>query len=184
MAKAERQHLHLVDPGTGQAYDPETGELAQRCPQCAALEEDLRGVESEKRSWRSRYFALKRDKDAEAQASPVWGWAVALFWEWKIATGHMRSGWTAERFFLCKPYLERDGFQMCRLAVWGVAAHPNTKQVTKDYAEVYDDWELLFRNRGTFERYVNRGWAIFGSKPPQECPALTEQYRDWQQENK
>jgi hypothetical protein len=25
--------------------------------------------------------------------------------------------------------------------------------------ETYNDWELLFRNRGTFERYARRGWA-------------------------
>ena len=158
------RHLHAVDPTTGELIE---------CPGCLARDDEIAGLQTELRAWRTRYAALKRDKQAEAQGDTLWGTAIALFTEWRIATGHMRSGWTADRFFLCQPYLREDGFDLCRYAVWGISAHPNRREVTKTYHETYDDWELVFRNRATFERYANRGAAIFGKDLPPGIPPPT-----------
>ena len=117
---------------------------------------------------------LRADKDAEAREHDLWGKAVIVFWEWKIATGHMNSQWSADRFWLCHPYLRNDGLAFCRAAVWGIAAHPNTRKVTRDYTEVYDDFELAFRNRATFERYASRGRAIFGDDFPHDLGATDD----------
>jgi hypothetical protein len=136
----------------------EHGEVLPGCPNCAELDDQLAGAEKEIRAWRARYAELKRDRDHDAREHNLWGKAVALFTEWRIATNHMRSGWTGERFWLCQPYLQRDGFVTCRWAVWGIAYECNTKVFPTGYVERYDSWELCFKNRGTFERYVNRGY--------------------------
>jgi hypothetical protein len=161
-------------PRSLRLVDPETGEITEKdCPGCAQWETTYAELERKYRGALSQIGNLRADKEAEARADKLWGVAVALFHEWKIATGHTRSGWTGDRFWLCRPYLQHDGFPTCRYAVWGVAAHPNTKQVTKGYTERYDDFELVFRSRATFERYANRGWAVFGKQLP--VPSFVEE---------
>jgi transcriptional regulator with XRE-family HTH domain len=148
-------------------FNTETGEITkQACPHCAETAAQLAGAEREIRSWRSRYAKLERDKKEEAETHTLWGIAIALFNEWRLATGHERSAWTSERFWICQPFLERERFTACRYAVWGIAAHPNRKEITPDYFEVYDSFELVFRNQDTFERYANRGCAVFGKELP------------------
>ena len=161
MAAEPLRHLRVVD---------EAGQVHDQCPGCVKLEMTLSELERKYRGALSQIGNLRADKDEEARAHELWGKGVALFWEWKIATGKMRSKWTADRFWLCHPYLRDDGFMLCRYAVWGVAAHPNQKQVTVTYTEVYNDFELAFRNRATFERYTNRGRAIFGDHLPLPAP--------------
>lgn len=151
MGESPARHLRIVDT--------ESGEVLNECPNCSTLEDQLAGADKEIRAWRTRYANLKRDRDAEARKDELWGKAVALFTEWRIATGHMRSGWNAERFWTCQPYLAQDGFVTCRWAVWGIAYQPNTKTLPSGYVERYDSWELCFKNRATFERYVNRGYT-------------------------
>jgi hypothetical protein len=142
MAKPER-HLRIVDADSGEVLDS--------CPNCA-------GAEKEVRAWRVRYANLARDKDQEARDHDLWPKAITLFSEWKVATGKVRSKWSADRFWLCEPYLRNDGFVLCRWAVWGVAYMPNRKQLPDGNYEVYQDFELPFRSRGHFERYTNRGY--------------------------
>lgn len=141
-------------------FDPETGEVLEKapCANCLQLEDQLAGAEKEIRSWRASYANLKRDKNEEARAHDRWGLAVALWHEWVYATGHAKSQWSGDRFWLCVPFLEVDGFVICRWAVWGIAYQPNTKQLSSGQVEVYDSWELCFKNRGTFERYAVRGY--------------------------
>jgi hypothetical protein len=155
--------LRLVD---------EHGELHEECPTCREWELTYQELERKYRGALSQIGNLRADRDAEAAAHELWGKAIAVFTEWRIATGHMKSRWSADRFWLVHPYLRDDGMALCRAAVWGIAAHPNTRQVTKDYTEVYDDFELVFRNRATFERYACRGRAIFGKDLP--MPPLGE----------
>lgn len=147
--------------------DVETGEITEHgCPHCAESAAQIAGLETEVRAWRSRYAKLDRDRKLEAENHTLWGLAIALFNEWRMATGHDRSAWTSDRFWICQPYLEREKFTACRFAVWGIAAHPNRKQITPDYYEVYDSFELVFRSQDTFERYANRGVAVFGRELP------------------
>jgi hypothetical protein len=142
----------LVDPATGEILE------APPCANCLQLEDQLAGAEKEIRSWRASYANLKRDREAEAQAHEKWGIAIALWHEWILATGHLKSRWSQDRFWLCAPFLEVDGFVICRWAVWGIAHEPNSKRLSSGLVEVYDSWELCFRNRGTFERYAVRGY--------------------------
>jgi hypothetical protein len=153
--------LRLVD---------EHGEVHEQCPGCVEWQLTYSELERKYRGALSQIGNLRADKDAEAQAHQLWGKAIAVFTEWRIATGHMKSRWSADRFWLVMPYLRDDGMAFCRSAVWGIAAHPNRKQVTPGYSETYDDFELVFRNRATAERYARRGWAVFGDELPQPAP--------------
>lgn len=161
-----RPILKVVNPDTGELDD------VDECPDCKELDRELRRQ-------RTVIANLRRDRDAEARSDPLWGLAVALYTEWKVAADHTRSQWTADRFFLCRPYLAHDGFHVCRFAVWGIAAAPNTRRITSAYEERYDDWETLFKNRATFERYAKRGRALFADQlpiPPDEA-AVNESLR-------
>jgi hypothetical protein len=147
------RHLHVI-------VDTETGQKQEfnECPNCTELGRQLEGAEKEIRAWRTRYAKAIEDREAAAKGHDLWPQAVALWQEWKVATKHIRSRWTAERFWLCEPYLRVDGFVICRWAVWGIAYMPNTKRLPTGQLETYDGWETCFKNRGTFERYARRGW--------------------------
>ena len=102
-----------------------TGELAPDAPTYAQLQAEvdemrleLEGLQEAHRSAMAKVRALRRDKNAEAHDHELWGLAIALFNEWRYATGHMRSRWTADRFWVCQPSLAEYGFPMCRYAVW------------------------------------------------------------------
>jgi hypothetical protein len=149
--------LRLVD---------EHGEIHEECPSCVEWERTYRELERKYRGALSQIGSLRADREAEARAHQFWDRAIAVFWEWKIATGRVRSQWSADRFWLVMPYLRDDGLAFCRSAVWGIAAHPNRKEITPGYSEVYNDFELAFRNRANAERYARRGWALFGDELP------------------
>ncbi len=156
-----------IDPAPLLRLVDEHGELHDQCPGCVELERQVKMLETEKRSWHQKYLKAVEDRNEKARGNELWGKAIGIFNEWRIATGHMKSRWNADRFFLVEPYLKADGYLMCRAAVWGIAAHPNTKQITPAFTEVYDSFELVFRNREKFERYANRGHAIFGKDLPE-----------------
>ncbi len=139
------RHLHIVD-SDGELHDLES------CPLCAERDRELARM-------RTIISTLRSDKAAEARDHQLWSIALALWREWKIATGRVRCRWSADRFWLCHPYLDADGFVICRWAVWGVAYEPNTRTLPSGLTETYNDWELCFRSRGTFERYARRGYA-------------------------
>lgn len=147
----------------------ETGEIIE-CEACKERDDEIAGLETELRSWRARYAKLKRDRRKEAEGSKWWGLAIALFTEWRIATGHMRSLWTVDRFEVCLPYLETYGYHACRYAVWGLAANHYERQVTPAYTKHYDEFWRAFKNADDFEGYVNAGRAIFGDELPVELP--------------
>ena len=158
--------------------DPDTGLITESCPQCQPLMDavvheletvthqrdevtrKLHGMAAQLGRWRA-------DRAREAETDSLWPLGISLFLDWRVATHHISSRWTADRFWMLKPYLEADGYATCRYAVWGLAANPMVKRVTKDYQEVYDSWELCFdRGRDKFERYANAGVAIFGGDLP------------------
>ncbi len=155
---ADARRLRLIDPDTGEVTDRE-------CPGCAERDRAYHELERKYRGALSQIGNMRADKVAAAENHKLWGQAVSLWWEWKIATNRMRAKWGADRFWICQPFLASDGWHLCRLAVWGIAAHPNEKRITATYSEVYNDFELCFRNRSTFERYAKRGAAILGQPP-------------------
>src|SRR5690349_2764270 len=96
------RHLHLVD---------EDGVVIEdACPGCAQREDVIKGLERDIRGWAARYAELKRDKLAEAEGSPEWPVAVRLFAYWQETTGHMRSGWTLDRFQLVESFLKNKTY--------------------------------------------------------------------------
>lgn len=137
------RHLHIVDPQSGEVFD--------KCPECKERDRELARM-------RSIIVDLRRDKTAEARAHELWPLAMALWEEWKIATGRTRSKWRADRFWQCERFLADDGFVICRWAVWGIAFRPNEKEIQPGHVEVYNDWKLCFRDSDTFERYAKRGY--------------------------
>lgn len=147
---AER-HLRVVDTETG------TFEEFDRIEEHPYVTELMR----ELARMRKIVADLRRDKAAEARDHKLWPQAFTLFKEWQIASGHLKSKWPGpqgQRFWLVAPYLEADGFVVCRWAVWGVAYMPNTRELPDGSVEVYDDFELAFRTRSHFERYARRGY--------------------------
>lgn len=147
MAVERARHLHPVDP--------ETGEI--NCIECLERQRILDELNRKYHGALAQIGKLRADKEAEARGHQLWGLAVALWKEWKFATGRTRSNWREDRFWQCEPFLRKDGFVICRWAVWGVAYMPNTKQVG-EHLEVYNDWKLCFRDSDTFERYAKRGY--------------------------
>lgn len=134
--------------------DEDSGEVLDQCPIC---EEHLR----EASRFRKIISDLRADKLKEAKQHPLYEQATTLFNEWKIATGKNKSRWPGphgDRFWLALPYLDTDGFVICRWAVWGIAYEPNRKQLPTGQVEIFQDWELCFRSRGHFERYSMRGY--------------------------
>jgi hypothetical protein len=148
---APRTELRLVQT--------ETGEFKESvCPGCIERDAEIKKLLTDARSWHRRFLNLVANRAEEARDHQLWGKALTLFAEYRVATGREKVRWDHERFWLCQPYLEADGFPTCRWGVWGIAYEPNRKQLPSGLWEVYNDWELLFRNRGTFERYVRRGF--------------------------
>jgi hypothetical protein len=149
---APKKHIRLVEAETGEFLNDHV------CTGCQAREAEIKKLTTEGRSWHRKFLIATTNRDQEARDHQLWSKALTLFAEYRIATDRPKVGWDAERFWLCQPYLEADGFPTCRWGVWGIAYEPNRKQLPSGLWEVYNDWELLFRNRGTFERYVRRGF--------------------------
>jgi hypothetical protein len=135
-------------------------------PQAQAFLDTIAGLEHDVRSWARRYAELQRDKNAEARAHDSWPTLSALFTYWRQLTGHGRARWTGDRFWLALPLWQTFGTGNCAAGVAGIAHDPNRKPMKNGKVEVFDSFELLFRNAGTLERYIRRrprGWVL----PPQ-----------------
>lgn len=128
-------------------------QVVPELPPLQALEEEnrvlhdqLAGSERDVRAWRVRYRNLERDKQAEAEADPLWALGKRVFvYQCKVC-GHEKAIWTPERFRLLKPFLARPGLEDCLRAVAGAMA---------------DEWrrergltlfEDIFESRKKFER--------------------------------
>lgn len=143
--------LRLINAETGELVEEHPG-----CPNCQRLEDQLDGAEREVRAWRARYADAMRDKEAEAKKHPLYSQAEKLFGEWKRLTGHTRSKWTPDRFEKARPFLKSDGYDLCLLAIQGAAFDPYTKARSNGTIKRFDDWELVWRDRGKFEEFCNR----------------------------
>lgn len=146
---AER-HLHSVDV--------ETGQILEDCPACEEYRRQLEGAEKEIRAWRARYANLKRDKEAEAKEHDLFPIAKRLFGKHRKATGHTRTAFSADRFWLCAPFIEKYGEPYIERAIEGIAYDPHraSKPNRRGKIEVYDHWENLFKSPATLQRYHDR----------------------------
>lgn len=143
-------HLRSVPAGV----DPETGEVT--CASCRALEDQIIGLQRDIRGWAARYAELKRDKEGEAERHELWGDARDIFTFWTVACKHPKSRFDASRFELIRPHLEKHGGRICRQAIEGAAFDPFITQRKNGSAKRHDGWELIFRDAGKLEEFVNR----------------------------
>jgi hypothetical protein len=148
--------LHLVDA--------ETGEIHDECPACALKEVELKGLERDVRTWIKRYDELKRDKEQEAREDALWPQAVRVFQAWQAATGHTRSVFNAERFFLIQPFLRNTkqyGPEICLRAVAGIAYDCFSVKRKNGSIRKFDEWERAFGSAKEVEERANaapRDW--------------------------
>jgi hypothetical protein len=143
-----RPHLAVVDT--------ETGEVKDDCAGCAELRAQLAGAERDVRSWRSRYAALERDKERDAQNHEVWKPIAELHRYWRTKCNHPRSKFGADEFWMALPIWQEYGEDMCRRGIDGAAYDPYTTTRRNGSKKRHDGWELIFKNRPKFEEFVNR----------------------------
>lgn len=172
--------LRLVD--SDGSYTELAGDPRERI---AALEAELAHVQDEAdgltetvRSQAAKIRNLRRDKEAEARGSKHWPDAVEAFTYWKQATGHPRTQFTAERFFLLEPFLRKDGLDLVKAAIDGAAYDPHTasRPNRNGKRETYDALETIFKSRASFERHVNRAPLERLRQLREKAGALSEQY--------
>jgi hypothetical protein len=144
------RHLHVIDRDTGETFD--------ECPACATKEVELKGLERDVRTWIKRYDELKRDKELEAREDNLWPMAVRVFQAWQKATGHTRSVFNADRFFLIQPFLKNEkeyGPEICLRAVAGIAYDCFSVKRKNGSIRKFDEWERVFKDAAQLEERAN-----------------------------
>lgn len=152
-----------------------SGELSQACEGCGLwrlLKDQLDGAEQEIRAWRVRYRELARNVEQEAKDHEAYAEVKELFDLWRKRCGHPRARFNAGRFNLALPFWQKDGPALCRRAIEGAAFDPFTQRRKNGTIKRFDDWELIFRNRGKFEEFANRA-PINGKPSGEELHQLT-----------
>lgn len=147
MSLNPHQHLRIVT---------EEGELLDKCPNCEELEKQLAGATTDIRAWRSRYADLKADRDKQARGHNLWPRAVALFRYWQQLTGHDRTKFTPDRFWLLEPFLRREGDADCRSAIRGCLQsdfHMKRGAYANRGGPIHDKLEQIFATQGKFEGF-------------------------------
>lgn len=142
---------------------------AEECASCRDLEDKLKGAERDVNTWRLRYAKLARDKEAEAEGDKLFPVVRKLYEVWKRDCKHPRAGWDADCFFVAKPFLKKDGYEMCLRAVAGAAYDPWKAKQRNGYMRRFDEWDRIFGSRSKFESFCNRaprGW----SPDPEDLP--------------
>lgn len=157
--ETSKPHRHLAVVNT------ETGEQLDECPQCRDLKLDLQvardeadGLQDVIRSQAAKMRAMKRDREAEAKRSEHWPAGVEAFAYWKTLCRHPRSSFTAARFELVEPFIEKHGLELVKLAIEGAAYDPHraSKPSRNGKVEVYDAFETIFKSPASFERHMKR----------------------------
>jgi hypothetical protein len=146
---AAKKHLRLLDTETG-----EVTEFA--CAHCKGKEDELVELTRKMRGLARELGELRRDRDTEAREHEAWPMLLGLFGYWQELTGHTRARWEQGRFWLALPLWKIFGTGNIAAAIAGLAYDANSKPLKNGKIEVYDSWELLFRNAGTLERYMKR----------------------------
>lgn len=138
------------------------------CPGCEELKDEVKGLNRDLTTWRVRYANLERNKEAEARGDGMWQMGQRLFLLWKQLTGHMRSDFTADRFYDCAPYLrnKKYGPPMVARGIVGIAFDPFVTTRRNGSKKRHDGWDLLFRKTDKFEEYVNCAPSDWESRIP------------------
>jgi hypothetical protein len=140
----------------GEIIDSSTGNVIDECPGCKELRNVVVGLEIDLRSANAREIKLREQKEERAEDAPEWEEVARLFAYYRERTGRKKSRFTADRFECALPLYKKNGMDVCMLAIDGIAFDPNTKQQKNGAMEIFNSWQLLFRNQCTLERYANR----------------------------
>lgn len=157
MSANPKPSLVLLDSENGEIKAP-----CQRCPEHEQerqrLEDVISGLQRDIRGWSARYEELKRDKAQSAKHHKHYSEVEIAFREWKRLCNHPRSQFTADRFWLALPYYENKeyGLKMMIRAVKGAAFDPFITTRRNGTTQRHDGWELIFRDAGKFEEFVNK----------------------------
>ena len=151
------KHLRVVEG----AVDHESGELLPPTvenlqAEIASLNDELTGAIRALKGESRRLEELKRDKAAEARAHEAWPTILGLFDYWREQTGHRRTKWVPDKFWMAWPLWREYGTGNCAAGVAGIGYQPNKQRLDNGKVEVYDSWKLLFRDSVTLERYIKR----------------------------
>lgn len=138
------------------AVVPESGEIPMECAGCSELQIQLDGSEREVRRLRRLLAEARRDNDAKAREHALWDDANIVFDYWQQKTGHLKTRFDWQRFELVRPFLESDGGRECCIAVLGAVFDCFTTTRKNGTVKRFDDWELLFRDRGKFDEFRAR----------------------------
>jgi hypothetical protein len=141
------RHLRIID---------ENGEIPQDAPNVQILIDEIAGLNTDIRAWRTRYAKLKREEEQRAEESPLWLAAEELFALWKRVCKHPRSQFGADRFLMVESILGQYGKDMCEKAILGAAYQPYETTRRNGSVKRHDDWGLIFKNRDKTEEFVNR----------------------------
>jgi hypothetical protein len=100
-----RPHLKLIDSATG--------EIVDSCPTCEEWQRKYQGV-------LSQLGALRADRQAEAEADPLWPLAMRVFAYHNKVFNHPGAEWTPERFAMVRRRLKaKGGLERCLRAIAG-----------------------------------------------------------------
>lgn len=141
---------------SAEVVDLATGEVVEGCRTCAEYLDQIAGLERDLRAWRARYADAVRDREREAREHPVYPHMEAIFAYWRNATGHTRSKYTAERFWLALPFLEKYGFERVLAAIDGAGFDPYITTRKNGTKKHHNGWELIFRSEDKFEEFERR----------------------------
>jgi hypothetical protein len=126
------------------------------------LNDVIAGLTRDVKAEHLRFENLKRDKAAEARRHPLFEAVRDLFYEWRAATGHPRSAFTADRFWAALPFLENEAYgeDMIRRAIAGAAFDPYSTTRKNGSTKRYDSWSgypsSIFASADKFEDFCNR----------------------------
>lgn len=139
------------------------GDPAERIHELNARVRDLL---AEIGGWRTKYSALKRDRETDAEKHASWARAYELFVYWQEVCDHPRARWPgarADRFWMIEPFLRpTKADPQAEIAFWrckAVIASLAKKHYVADDGEHFTDWEHAFGSTKTFERRLRNAPA-------------------------
>jgi len=152
--------------------DSENGEIKAPCQRCPELDKEVRylteenqrledlisGLQRDIAAEHFRYEKLKRDNSKSAKHHEHYSEVEIAFRYWKDYCKHPRSQFTADRFWLALPYYENPkyGLKLMIRAIKGAAYDPFITTRRNGTQQRHDGWELIFRDAGKFEEFVNK----------------------------
>lgn len=149
------RHLQLLDPDTGEVA-ADAPSYADALHLLAEKEDVIAGLESEIRSLASKLTKARRDKLREAQDSDDWPKVREVFDYWRKVCNHPKSKFDLTRFEQIRPYLNKYGLELCKLAVDGAGFEPYITARKNGTAKRHDGIDLVFRSADKFEEFCNR----------------------------